>query len=215
MKIIPLLFISFITLITNNAIAMDSWFVRPYFGTSQISDLSTSYYDINGLSGNAEIDLSNGFTSGLGIGYHFNKNYAAELGWEYRSNDSSAILSGTSQFESGDYASNIFYLNGHYLLSKRGQWQAYIGAGATWVQEIDIDLESQGTELSYSGSGDIGYQVFAGLNYDLNKRWAIQSEIRYGSISDIDIKAEGGNAGGFKDLDYDTTTFQLGVVFNF
>ncbi len=195
--------------------AAENWFVRPYVGLSQMSDLSSDFSDIDGLSGDADIDLDTGFTAGIGVGYRYSENLAAEFGWEYRSNDSETLLAGTSEFDDGNYASNIFYLNGHYLFARSGSWQPYLGGGLTWVEEIDIDLERGGNELSYSGDGDIGYQVFAGVNYDLGDSWRLQSELRYGSITDIDLDGEAGDPGGFDGIDYETTTLQFGVVYDF
>ena len=216
MKVVPLfLSASLISLSTGVATAENNWFVRPYVGTGQMSDLNADFTQIDGLSGVAKVDLAGGFAAGIGLGYRYNQNVAAEFGWEYRSNDSSVDLAGASKFDEGNYASNIFYLNGHYQFGKTGKWQPYVGAGLSWIQEIDIDLERGGEELSYSGSGDVGYQVFAGLNYDLSNRWALQSEIRYGSITNIDLESEGNDSGEFKGLDYDTTTFQIGVVYKF
>ena len=198
------------------AIADDSnWFVRPYVGLSQMSDLSADFEDIDGLSGTADIDLDSGFTGGLGVGYRYTEQFAVEFGWEYRSNESSTTLAGTSEFEDGNYASNIFYLNGHYAFAASGNWQPYVGAGLTWVEEIDIDLERNGEELSYSGSGDTGYQVFAGVDYALNADWTLQSELRYGSITGIDLDGEAGDPGQITGLDYETTTLQVGLVYNF
>ena len=205
-----------ISILSSTALATeDTWFVRPYVGFSQMSDLSSDFTDIDGLSGDADIDLSGGFTGGLGVGYRYTDNFAVEFGWEYRSNDSEVTLADTSEFDDGNYASNIFYLNGHYLFARNGKWQPYAGAGLTWVEEIDIDLERGSEELSYSGDGDIGYQVFAGINYDLNEKWKLQSELRYGSIADIDLDGEGGEAGEFDSIDYETTTIQVGLVFDF
>ena len=206
---------SLLVLSSTTIAAEDTWFVRPYVGLSQMSDLSSDFSDIDGLSGDADVELSSGFTAGLGVGYRYTDNFAVELGWEYRSNDSEVSLADTSEFDDGNYASNIFYLNGHYLFDKNGKWQPYAGAGLTWAEEIDIDLERQGSEeLSYSGDGDMGYQVFAGVNYDLNESWKLQSELRYGSITDIDLDGEG-DAGEFDSIDYETTTIQVGLVFDF
>jgi len=60
-----------------------------------------------------------------------------------------------------------------------------------------------------------GYQLFAGVNYALNNHWAIQSEIRYGTINGLKLGGEAGNPGNFSSLDYDTMTLQFGVVYNF
>ncbi len=200
---------------SQTAIAAENWFVRPYLGLSQMSDLDSDFSDIDGLSGEADVDLDTGFTGGLGVGYRYTDKFAVEVGWEYRSNDSETTLNGVSEFDDGNYASNIFYLNGHYFLDKSGAWQPYVGAGLTWVEEIDIDLERNGEELSYSGDGDTGYQVFAGINYELNQDWKLQTELRYGSITDIDLDGESGDAGSFDGIDYETTTLQIGLVYDF
>ncbi len=201
----------------STAIADDAgtWFVRPYAGLSLMSDVDSDFSDIDSLSGEAEVELSDGFTGGLGIGYRYTDNFALEFGWEYRSNDSETTLADLSEFDDGNYASNIFYLNGHYLFGKNDKWQPYVGAGVTWAEEIDIDLERNGDEQSYSGDGDVGYQVFAGINYDLADKWQLQGELRYGSITDIDLSGEGSDNGEFDGIDYETTTLQLGLVYNF
>ena len=171
--------------------------------------------DIDGMSGEADINLDTGFTGGLGVGYRFNPRVALEFGWEYRSNDSSVTLNGSSEFDDGNYASNLFYLNGHYFFESSDKWQPYVGAGLTWIEEIDIDLERNGSEQSYSGDGDTGCQIFAGVNYELGNAWDLQTELRYGSISDIDLKGESGDPGAISGIDYETTTLQLGLVYRF
>lgn len=202
-------------LLTAPAIADEHWFLRPYVGLSQMSDLDADFADIDGLSGEADVDLDTGFTGGLGLGYRLNQRYAVEFGWEYRSNDSSTTLNGVSEFDDGNYASNVFYLNGHYFFDSDGPWQPYVGAGLTWAEEIDIDLERGGEEQSYSGDGDTGYQIFAGVNYALGETWQLQSELRYGSITDIDLEGESGDPGEITGIDYETTTLQIGLVYAF
>ena len=124
-------------------------------------------------------------------------------------------LSGAATFGDGNYASNLLYANLRYGFDRDGGWQPYVGAGLTWLQEIDIDLERAGDELSYSGGGETGFQVFAGVNYDLSQKWTIQSELRYGSITGIDLEGEGNDIGEFDGIDYETTTLQIGLVFDF
>ncbi len=201
--------------LANSVAAADNWYVRPYVGLSQMSDLETRFDNIDGLSGQAEVDLDDGFVSGIGLGYRYNDNLAAEVGWEYRSNDSAVTLAGASTFDDGNYASNMLYVNMQYAFDRNGGWQPYVGAGLTWLQEIDIDLERSGQELSYSGDGDIGYQLFAGINYDLNQNWKLQTELRLGSISDIDLDGEGSSVGSFSGIDYETTSLQVGLVYEF
>lgn len=195
--------------------AAENWFVRPYIGLSQMSDLDADFNDIDSLSGKADIELETGFTGGIGIGYNYTDNFGVEVGWEYRSNDSEVVLADSSEFDDGNYASNIFYLNGHYRFAPNGDWRPYVGGGLTWVEEIDIDLERSGEELSYSGDGDVGYQLFAGVDYRINPDWSLQGELRYGSITGIDLDGESGDPGEMEDLDYETTTLQIGLVYQF
>lgn len=197
------------------AMAAENWFVRPYIGLSQMSDLDADFNDIDSLSGKADIELETGFTGGIGVGYNYTDNFGVEVGWEYRSNDSEVVLADSSEFDDGNYASNIFYLNGHYRFAPNGDWRPYVGGGLTWVEEIDIDLERSGEELSYSGDGDVGYQLFAGVDYRINPDWSLQGELRYGSITGIDLDGESGDPGEMEDLDYETTTLQIGLVYQF
>ncbi len=200
---------------SHTASAAENWFVRPYVGLSQMSDLDSDFSDIDGLSGKADVDLDTGFTGGLGVGYRYTDSFAVEVGWEYRSNDSETTLNGVSEFDDGNYASNIFYLNGHYFFAENGPWQPYVGGGLTWAEEVDIDLERGGDEQSYSGDGDTGFQVFAGVDYALNEKWKLQTELRYGSITGIDLEGEGNDLGEFDGIDYETTTLQIGLVYDF
>lgn len=210
------LFIAITVSITNitKTHASDNWFIRPVIGLSQMSDLNSSFNNIEMLSGNSEIELNSGFNAGLGFGYRYTDNFALELAWEYRSNDSETTLANTSNFEDGNYASNIFFLNLHYRFNTQSNFVPYLGAGLSWAEEIDIDLERNGEELSFSSNGDTGFQVFAGLEYKLNESWTVQSELRYGSITGINLDSEQA-AGSFDDLDYKTKTLQFGLVYDF
>lgn len=190
------------------------WYLRTHLGLSQISDLDGKSTDIGTTNGTTAIDLSSGFTGGLNLGYRYNDRWAAEIAWEYRSNDSEVTLADGQFFPDGNYASNIFHLNGIYHLAPTNSWDPYIGLGLSWVQEIDIDLEAANTEQSFSGDGDTGYQVFAGVNYQLNQKWTLNGELRYGDISSIRLTGEDSN-GVIDDLDYKPTTLQIGVSYKY
>jgi len=194
----------------------ENWFIKPYMGLSSMSDIVADANNINGtVSGNAAINLEAGFNAGLSGGYYYNDNLAVEFGWEYRSNESQTNITEALSYPEGNYASSTFYLNGLYHFSSLSNWQPYIGAGLVWVQEIDIDLERDGSELSYSGSGDVGLQAIVGTNYRFNKHWALQFEARYTSISGVDLAAEEGAMGRMNGLDYEPTSLQLGLIYKF
>jgi len=198
-----------------NAADQSGWFITPFIGLSQLSGFDATANSIDGLSGNAEVDTDSGLNAGLSVGYRYNDRFAMEFGWEYRSNDSAVNIADESVFDEGNYASNSFFLNGYYYLSQRGAWQPYVGAGLIWMQEIDIDLERNGIEQSYSGDGDVGLQVFAGVNYQLSRNWQLQTQLRYGSLSDIELSGEEGAVGEFSDFDYQPITLQIGTTYRF
>jgi opacity protein-like surface antigen len=194
----------------------EGWSTRPYLGLSQMGDISGDTQAIGTANGKADIGLSGGFTSGLGVAYRYNDRISAEFAWEYRTNDSEVTLADGTRYKDGNYASNIFFVNGFHHLTKVAGWEPYVGGGLSWIQEIDIDLETAGTELSYSGSGDIGWQVFAGAAREISEQWSVSGEVRYGSITGIDLDQEGGSgAGSIGKLDYQPITAQVAAIYHF
>jgi len=206
-----------IILINSQVFAADkgAWEIRPYVGISQMSDLDASTLGVGASDGRADIELDSGFTAGFGIAYNFNDKVSTEIAWEYRSNESQTRLADGQNFTEGNYASNIFFVNGIYSLNKTGRWTPYLGAGLTWIQEVDIDLETNGTEISYSGDGDVGFQIFGGAQYEFNSKWSIHGEVRYGSNSGIELEGEEGAVGTFSNLDYKPLTLQVGMNYKF
>lgn len=190
------------------------WSLRPYVGLSQLSDQSASVSGTGFANGAADIELDSGFVSGLGVSYRYNANLSAEIAWEYRSNDSQVTLADGTRFDDGNYASNVFAINGIYDFASGGAWTPYLGGGLSWIQEIDIDLEGNGPERSFSGDGDFGYQVFAGLRYLLSDNWNLHGELRYTTFDDLDLDGER-IQGRFTGLEYRPLTFQVGLSYSF
>lgn len=199
---------------TSMAVESSNWYVKSHFGLSNLGDQSSSVSDFDTQVSIAAVDVDTGFVSGLGVGYQFSPQVAAEIGWEYRTNDSVTEFNTGQKFNDGNYASNIFYLNGVYYLSPERKWNPYLGLGLIWVQEIDIDFEQGGSERSFSDSGDIGLQAFVGLSRELSKKWSLHTELRYGSITGIELQEEGGKA-RLNNLDYRPFTAQVGLKYRF
>ncbi len=191
------------------------WYLRAHGGLSELSDVSGDATAIDDTSGGVDVSLDTGFTAGLSAGKRLNSHWSVELAWEYRSNDSETEIADTLSFDDGNYAANAFYFNGLYHFSAWGAWEPYIGAGIGWLQEIDIDLEDSRGEQSYSGDGDIGYQLFAGTHYYLSDRWMINAELRYSAFSDLDLEAESRGGGSLSGLDYEPLTAQIGILYRF
>lgn len=200
---------------SNHALADDGvWYLRAHSGLSQLSDTRGQTQSIGSIDGKANIELNSGFIAGMALGYRYGPNWAAELSWEYRTNDSQVTLADGTKFSEGNYASNIFFINGLYHFTTNTSWEPYAGAGLGWIQEIDVDLEDSNTELSYSGDGNIKAQLFAGVNYLFNDDWSINSEIRYGDFGNNDLKGEG-IVGNINSVEYKPLTLQLGMSYRF
>jgi len=204
------------TSLGNQLYAKDSsWYLRSNLGISNLSDFSANSNSVLGATGEADIRLGSGQVAGLGIGYRYNHNLSAELAWEYRSNDSDVSLANGNRFREGNYASNTFFLNAIYHFDSASRWQPYVGVGLGWIQEIDIDLETADSEFSFSGNGDVGFQIMGGVDYRLNDVWRLQTELRLSDFSDLTLESESGSTGDFNGFEYSPTTFQIALVYSF
>lgn len=204
------------TLVTAPALADGNYYIKPHLGISIVQDNDFDQAGVAAAGAGGDGSYDNGFATGLAFGYRYGNGWSAELDWEYRRNDNDGVaFADGTRFDDGDIASNIFYLNGYYTFEEGfGRLRPYVGAGLGWVQEIDLDLESGGVETSYSGDGDIAWQLMVGAEADIADNWRMQGELRYGRVAGVDLDAESG-AGRIRDLDYDTWTIGLGVIYDF
>lgn len=108
-----------------------------------------------------------------------------------------------------------FYVNATYRFVTSSAFVPYVGAGLGVAQEVDIDLEAAGVERSLSGSGDIAYQVYGGVAYDVTPNLALLGAVRYAAASSITLDAENFEGGTLADLDYNPLTVQAGLSFSF
>ena len=193
----------------------ENWYIKPFLATSGMSDQTVTADAVGALNGNTDVDLDQGFAAGFGIGYRYESNWSVEFAWEYRSNDSQVTLPDGSQFNDGNYASNLFAVNGYYHFGgAQNKWTPYIGGGLVWSQEIDIDLEQNGIEQSYTADGDAGFQVMGGVEYAWDDNWSIGGELRFTRLSGIDLSGEGA-PGSLDDFDYDPWSAQVHLVYRF
>ena len=190
------------------------FYLKPTIGLSSLSDQTPTTRGIGTVDGSSDLSLDGGFVGGLAWGYRYSNNFAAEIAWEYRSNDSQVTLADGSVFEDGNYASNTFFLNGYYFPETERTWQPYVGLGIGFFEEIDVDLESGGVEQSFSGDGETLIQFMVGVEYPVSPKLDLTAELRYSSASDISLSGEG-SSGQFDGLDYDPLTIQLGLKYTF
>lgn len=213
-KAVYLFIFTYFIVSCGSVYASENFFLRPVVGLSQLSNTKGDSNSIGQTDGIVDVTVDTGFNAGLGFGYQYGNNIAVEIYWEYRTNDSQALLSDNTFYEEGNYASNIFYLNGFYYFKGSQSWSPYLGAGIGWVQEIDIDFEQNENEESFSGSGDSVFQIFAGVDYRLTKNINANAEIRFSSVTDLTLDGEE-RAGSIQNIDYQPVTFQVGLKWMF
>ncbi len=155
------------------------------------------------------IDLSSGFLTGAAVGRAFNRNFRAEAEFIYQSADHDGVRSGS--LGSGNFASTAVALNGIYSFNLLGseKVRTYVGAGAAWLTEVDLDFKQGGREVSYSGDG-FGVQLLAGARYELGERWFVDAGVRYLNAGKMTLDGEGSALGRFR-ADYDPWSVAFGV----
>ncbi len=188
------------------------FYVKPYFGGSFISDFTAIIID--GTSQNVKITNTSGFDAGINFGYDFENKFGLQLGWEYKTNDIEATIN--NQTFKGNYASNMFTFDAVYTFDRASKFRPYIGAGLSFIQEIDLDYTQNTQGNSYATDGKIGFQGFLGLNYQLLKNWSLLGELRNTQFSKINMTSENAmNNARLIDLKYNPTTFNIGIKYNF
>ena len=195
------------------------FFGKLYGGTSMLGDQSISQTGVAAAGATSDESFDVGMVAGGAVGYYFTDNISAELAWDYRSNSlDKANFSDGTNFKDGDFASNIFFVNGYYHLDPvmNSKFRPYFGAGLGYVQEIDFDLKNaSGVETSYSQDGEIAYQLMAGTSYGLTENWDLTADVRYMRADSINLKRETGSSAELRNVDYDPVSLTVGVVYKF
>jgi len=163
-------------------------------------------------SGDASLDT--GAVVGMAGGYRFNRNFATELEYVYRSNDIDKIKGsgGATIADGGDLASVAIMANGYYYFDFLETWSPYIGLGLGFLQEIDSDVELTGV----NSQKDLEDQVFAwqamvGAEVPINNRWRFYGEGRFMSAPGPELS----NSNGSYEVDYMNLSVIAGIGYQF
>ena len=161
-----------------------------------------------------EAGLDTGGLVGLAAGYRFNRNFAADLDYIYRSNDIDKIKGsgGATIADGGDLASVAIMANGYYFFDFAESWSPYIGLGMGFLQEIDSDVEL--TDLN--SQKDLEDQLFAwqamiGAEVPVDPNWRFYGEGRFMSAPSPDLS----NNNGSYSVDYTNLSLILGIGYQF
>lgn len=161
-----------------------------------------------------EASLDTGAVVGLTAGYRFNRNFAADLEYAYRSNDIDKIkgTGGAIIADGGDLASVAIIANGYYYFDFAETWSPYIGLGLGFLQEIDSDVELTGA----NSQKDLEDQVFAwqamlGAEVPIDQNWRFYGEGRFMSAPSPDLS----NSNGAYSVDYNNLSLIFGIGYQF
>jgi len=207
-------------LIAGPALAQSAASAEPrgFYATvyAQASRLGLTRFDEIGNAGLGP-GLTARFDQGLGLGgdlgFRYGNGWAAELEWNWRRHDLKSLRSGGAALSTeGDFASNIFFVNGlRRFVGAAGSWTPYVGAGIGWVQEIDFDLNSGNTERAWSRQGQVGLQLIGGVEVPLGKAWRMVADIRMLQLGKVELPAEEGVTGRLAKPRYDPVSVQVGL----
>ena len=197
--------------------ASAGWSLTAYGGVGSLGESRGELRSGAGAGSGAAVDPDAGGFAGAGLRYGYGGPWESEFAWEYRSNPAETVLDSGERFPDGNYASSAFFINGRYRLPASGTWQPHIGAGIGWLQEVDIDLEANGTERSYSGEGALGVNLIAGLSVPLTANWSLSAEARWTRFEQVDLDAETATVAGqrLNGLEYAPLSLQLGLSYRF
>lgn len=161
-----------------------------------------------------EASLDTGAVVGLAVGYRFNRNFAADLDYAYRSNDIDTIkgAGGATIADGGDLASVAIMANGYYYFDFADSWSPYIGLGMGFLQEIDADVQLTGV----NSQKDLEDQVFAwqamvGAEVPIDTKWRFYGEGRFMSAPSPDLS----NSNGSYSVDYNNLSLIFGIGYQF
>ncbi len=191
---------------------------RGFYATvyAQTSNLgSTTFNEIGnaGLGSGLKASFGTGLGLGGDIGFRYGNGWASELEWNWRRHDLKSLNRGaTTLASSGDFASNIIFVNGlRRFIGPAGSWTPYVGAGLGWVQEIDFDIPSGGTERAWSKSGKAAVQLIGGTEIPLGDTWRLTADVRVLRIGNVELPAEEGVTGRLTQPRYNPVSVQVGL----
>lgn len=184
------------------------WYATGAFGLVTQSD-QTLTFTRPGVSGavSPTLPLDTGFLAGGSIGCYVSDDWRIEAEFIYQSVDHPVftLVAGGPGLPSGDgnFASTSVALNAlrEFDLFGSPSVKTYVGLGAVYATEIDLDFESSGVENSFSGSGT-GVQALIGARYAWGQRAFIDTGVRYLMVSNAEMDGEEGAVGRIK-ADYE------------
>lgn len=195
--------------------AAEGWYANAVFGLASQSDQSFEWSDASTRQ-RSDAQLDSGALAGGALGWEFGNGWRVEGEFVYQSVDSESTgFVAPAPRGTGNFASTALAINALYSVDWWGSPKARTHFGAGWVRltEVDVDFETPAGERSYSGSGN-GFQLLAGVRYDLGERWFLDAGLRWLRATTLDLDAET-NARERIRTDYTPWAVTLGLGWRF
>jgi opacity protein-like surface antigen len=191
------------------------WYATGFAGFVTQSDQDLAFAN-RLVTASPVLKNDNGFGAGAAVGRRLGEHWRVEIEFSYQSVDHAplTLVSGGPSGD-GNYASTSVAANALYDFDLFGTPRArtYLGAGVAYLTEVDVDFESAGRESSFSGS-DTGFQLMAGVRYDVGSRAFVDLSLRYLVASSVELDAEE-NATGRITADYEPLSLMVGFGWRF
>lgn len=171
-------------LTTGNAQALQKgdWLVR--IGASTVSPNESSSNPSGGLPAGSDVSISSDTQPSFTVAYMFTDNISVEaLGATPFSHDitGAGVLAGVGKIASTKQLPPIFSVNYHF--QPQSNIRPYVGAGVNYTYFYDENTTGvmSGTSLKLDSS--VGLAAQAGVDFDINKKWFLNANVRYAQIS--------------------------------
>ncbi len=211
------LFASLALLLAGGSATANDWYVTGDLGFVTLGDQDLEFQDgSNAPATQQSAKFSGSFTGGGRVGRYVGDNWRVEGEVIYRTSDLDAVtIDGLGTASGGDFASVSYGLSALYEFNLLGseRYRTYVGAGLAFIQEVDIDFDIDGAEISFE-TDNVAPQLQAGIRYDAGERWFVDVGIRYLLGSGITLERPD-NSGQTITADYDPLSVSLGVGFRF
>jgi outer membrane protein W len=165
----------------------DRWYLTGNIGVGNLASTTLSYSDgVTPESADVSFDAS--FAGGATIGYRVSNRISIEGELMYRRNEFEGTQLGSlGDFSGGDFASLGIGINALYRFSigTSGKLSGYIGPGYVYLQEIDIDFDTNGQQEISFETDDGGLQLKFGGRYDFSDRWFAEAGATYFDGGDV------------------------------
>ena len=186
-------------------------YARVFGGWGQLQDDDLEFED--GFSGvsNGDVSFDAGIQAGVALGWRFNRRWALEAEYGYRTNDLDAFeASGATIADGGEVTSTSVLLNLLYSFDREWRIAPYVGLGVGFASDLEVEWERAGFSGEQAFSGDsLAAQVLVGLESRVNSRWSVFLEGRYYQAFDVDL--DGDDNPGSVDTDYGHYGLVMGV----